>query len=92
MKVKIVDKKEVVKEMTIEELEQKKHVGFVSKESPELKFMLVRPICEGYAFVTGNAERYGDIDGKFKILSKLMFKGTFHIFDTARELYLWMAE
>lgn len=89
MKVKIVDKKEDVKEMMIEELVKQKFIGLDTGGHKYLSvpvwggWELVRP---EYYFGSG---KHSKID-KLKQVYNSSF--SFHVFDTARELYLWMAK
>jgi hypothetical protein len=91
MKVKIVDKKEDVKEMTIEELAEREFIGL---RGGSLKYMLAKVGRGMYRFVCA-AYRL-DFEGpKTEVLRQYVKNGEHnegHTFDTARELYLWMAE
>ena len=94
MQIKIVDKKEDVKEMTIEELAGKRYIGL---RGGSLKYILVSIGYDGgYRFRFVNPDYTLDIVGPKKVvLKKYITGGTHgegHVFDTARELYLWMAE
>jgi len=100
MKVKIVDKKEDVKEMTIEELAEKKFVGVVWGGN-KVKFSLEN-VGAGWAFTS---RRYccgflgGSPCGKRNKIQEIVNYRccvTFYTFDNEKEpakaLYLWMAE
>lgn len=94
MKVKIVDQKDDVKEMTIEELSRK---AFVGAEWNNKKFSL-EDAGIGWAF----ASRFytcGFLGGspcskreKIQEIADYHSPVKFHYFKDARELYLWMAE
>ena len=93
MKVKIVDKKEDVKEMTIEELANRDFVGVIFKGSDKY---LLASIIERHAFISptyylGSGDKQSDREA----IREMAERGKdieFSIFDTARDLYLWMAE
>ena len=94
MKVKIVDKKDDVKEMTIEELAGRRFVGVESVGHG--KFLLVHT-AYGWSFVNPdfNSCYLGTSkeDTSVKRIMEVMDSGRcFHTFDSARELYLWMAK
>ncbi len=92
MKVKIVDKKDDVKEMTIEELARREWIGL---RGGSVKYILVDlGGNQGYQFV---GPRYClDVkEPKAAVLKEYITGGSHsegHVFDSARELYLWMAE
>ena len=92
MKVKIVDeKKEDVKEITIEELTEKEFVG---KENNSGKKFALLPTNNGGEFGLFNLKdgwcscRYG----RRNSIKNELSSGRFHYFKTEKKLYLWMAE
>ncbi len=91
MKVRIVDKKEDAKEMTIEELAQREFIGL---RGGSVKYMLVKVGRGMYRFVCSSFQL--DFEGpKTEVLRAYVRNGVHnkgHVFDTAKELYLWMAE
>ncbi len=89
MKVKIVDKKEDVKEMTIEELAQERFVGV---EIRSLKAMLYDWGGKFAFIIMPNSGVCRKWDTRLKCIKEGKKQGQLHVFDTAHELYLWMAE
>ncbi len=90
MKVKIVDEKEDVKEMTIEELAKKTFIGL---RGGSVKYILVK-LDGRWRFVSPIYD-LSVMGPKKEVLKKYITNsnhGEGHCFDTARELYLWMAE
>lgn len=85
MRVTIVEAKNV---MTIEDLANKTYVGWVGKEE---KRHLVRTSDANEVFFFDGCIRSSNPIPKLKCLENHAH-GTFHVFDTAKELYLWMAE
>lgn len=92
MKVKIVDKKEDVKEMTIEELVKESFVGALSSTSGKYFLQRFRPGT--WAWTSCN-DLYCWANGEHATKQRAIecaFYHELHIFDSARKLYLWMAE
>ena len=99
MKVKIVDKKEDVKEMTTEELAEMRFVGV--KCGGLGKFLMAK-ICHQYVFINPGYLSFGYLGDGEMMKKKDLLKDTecsgreFYVFDNhkdpAKELYLWMAE
>jgi len=93
MKVRIVDKKETVKEMTIGELvEAGVFVGALSSTSGKYFLQRFRP--NKWAWTSCN-DLYCWANGEHETKQRAIecaFYHELHAFDTPRELYLWMAE
>ncbi len=89
MKVKIVDKKDDVKEMTIGKLAQE---SFVGVQVGSLKAMLHDWGPEVAFVFMPDSGVCGKWTTRSRCIREAMIQGQLHVFDTARELYLWMAE
>lgn len=95
MKVKIVDKKDGVKEMTFEELAEEEFIGGVWGGK---KGMI--NTCSGYRtdynFHWTTVGCKGGVSWRsYKTKREMLQENSLeelHVFDTAKELYLWMAE
>lgn len=96
MRVKIVDKKEDVMEMTIEELVERSWIGAVIGSQ---KYMAVSQGC-GYTksrFQWAGPIRKGVCGNwsSYEVLNEMLREDAveeIHAFGSAKELYLWMAE
>ncbi len=89
MKVTIVGKKNE-NEMTIEDLaECDKHIGWnaMSKRNQLIRVNDVGQVI----LVSGKMRQKNQMD-RLQLIREFEKKGTFHVFDTAKELYLWLAE
>lgn len=97
MEVRIVAKKNDVKEMTVEELcDSGKFIGF---ERGTYKCMLVRTnqvfvfafplVAKGDDTVNGC---WSSDETLYDLLKDNVDDGTYHVFDTDKELHKWMAE
>ncbi|KKL62971.1 hypothetical protein LCGC14_2179780 [marine sediment metagenome] len=106
MKVKIVDKKDDVKEMTIEELAEHEFIGYVWGENkyiisqvgsgfPNNRFSGVSAGLHRNASHS-SSEKIQDCDMKIPVLRDflrgLVRTCELQVFKTDKELYLWMAE
>ena len=92
MKVEIVDKKEDdVKEMTIEELEQRRFIGLEVNGSKYFKYTSISMGISNFINALGQGAT-GWKRPYTSCLESANLKGQLHVFDNARELYLWMAE
>ncbi len=98
MKVKIVDKKEDVKEMTIEELAEDHHFGYQNRSGTGEKYHLINIPYSGmttktYIFI--NSFDNG-LSGWWEKLEDILLnaadRGQLFVFKTDKLLYLWMAE
>ncbi len=91
MQVKIVtEPKPEVKEMTVEELAGKEYIGMVVSN---VKYMGVSKVMGYVAFVRPEGNWCTNVTklGLLKEVSAATSLSLF-VFDTAKELYLWMAE
>ena len=80
-------------DMTIEELaKSRKHIGFETRNRSR---RMLAKISSHFSFVAtdeGGGNYYDSDTSLLKYLQTVAPDGTFHIFDTAKELYEWMAE
>lgn len=91
MKVKIVDKKDDVKEMTIEEV---LGFDFISTRSGGTGNKYALHLLNGryYWLQPSNCHAYGEWSTKKLAINIANDKGFLCVFSTKKELYLWMAE
>lgn len=93
MEVEIIkEQKPAKKQMTVEELEEERFIGLKCEDR---KYLLTVADGHYYFVATGSVPRSAGCENKQKAIELQAEKSvyrTFHFFETAKELYLWMAE
>ena len=92
MQITIV-KNKTGKEMTVQELvnETGACLGWRDNNTKD-RHQLIRVNDDSDVIIIRGVLRQGNPRSRIFIIKEFAEKGTFHIFDTAKELYTWMAE